>query len=343
MRNYREEGRMSALTASQVRGPVRTVRTEWAQWDPAKESWEPPGRQIRAEFRIDGKISLTDTHNPDGSVYRCENIYGDSGLLIESRAQLNGELLTRTLHFYDGDARPIRQTQQESEGTDRLVESWSYAPDGGMTQVFYVPQGQGAVDYYCAVDGVDFHCSAAGAATVATVFDSRGLVLEVRVLTVDGGLLRRLLFSWDESGRLVKDQLLLGDQPLVPGLPAFGAGTQLAAHTYIYDDHGRRSERVQRLFGMGEEREVFRYDERDNLTEVISDRFEPEATELGDGSLQYRQGTLHRQRTRFAYQYDSHGNWIEKVTSIRRAVNPDFTPCAVERREIDYYDNAQER
>src|SRR5439155_14081472 len=45
---------------------------------------------------------------------------------------------------------------------------------------------------------------------------------------------------------------------------------------------------------------------------------------------------LHKQ-VRYKYQYDTHGNWTERVVSVRLEQNPDFQRSNIERRKISYY------
>lgn len=328
---------MSHLKAWHVSGPVRTLRTEWAQWDPAKEEWLTPAGFRLVEFRADGKVSRSETHHPDRPVQRDTNSYDEAGRLAEESFQNGDDPPVRMVQVYDADGRLIRQVRHDPTGQERVTETWSYAAGGNKTRLLYLPKTEPPSDNYWVVEGVDFYWNTAGAETVATIYDSRELLSEVR-LQNGQGLLRRVVFTRDESGRLVKDEMLLGEQPRVPGLPAFGDGTLLAAHLHTYDDRGRRCERVHRVPGQDDQRETFRYDDRDNLTETTADRHKPEAKVLDDGSVHFRTGTLHRTQARFAYQYNDHGNWIEKVASVRRAGQPEFTPSSIERREIQYYD-----
>lgn len=56
------------------------------------------------------------------------------------------------------------------------------------------------------------------------------------------------------------------------------------------------------------------------------------------GNPQPSNEVSNRQQVRFAYQYDVHGNWTERVVSVRREQNPDFQRSNIERRKISYYD-----
>jgi hypothetical protein len=44
------------------------------------------------------------------------------------------------------------------------------------------------------------------------------------------------------------------------------------------------------------------------------------------------------QHNRYDYQYDSRGNWTERVVSYRIGSQPEFQRSNVERRTITYYE-----
>ena len=171
---------------------------------------------------------------------------------------------------------------------------------------------------------------------MTTSYDREDRVAEVLLKNGEGDVLRRLVVDRDEYGKIVKAQLLLGAQPLVPDLPGFGAGAALMTVAYAWDEKGRQTEMVRTLLGLCEEREMYRYDDHGNRTETTSEEQRCEAKMGDDGTLERGTPEFHRSQTRFDYKYDAQGNWIERVVSGRRESNPDFTPSSIERREITY-------
>jgi hypothetical protein len=322
------------MKTSDVPGGARTVRTEWAEWDLTNETWKAPSRVTLEEYRPDGRLRVSEGRNPDGSVYRSTNLYDDAGLLTETQFE-SGAAVGRGTYSYDDGGRLIRQVSYAPDGSERVAEEHTYA-DGLHTRVFHVPQVGGTTDFYCAIDGVDLYFSAPGATTMTTVYDSEGRASEALLKDADGNVLRRLVLTRDESGRLVKDELLLGGQPLVPDIPMFGAGASLMTSEYVYDERGRRVEIVRRMSGLSVDRETIRYDDRGNRTETTTEHQHREAN-LIEGNMEYGAPTVNRQQARFTYKFDARGNWTERVTSQRYGENPDFTPCSIERREIAYY------
>jgi hypothetical protein len=276
---------------------------------------------------------------PNGSLCRSTYSYDESGLLIECQLQSGDGPAGRTIFFYDDRGRLVRQVGRAPDGSERVAEEHAYAAGGEHTKIVHIPAMEGVKDVYYAVEGVDYSFSAPGTTTVATAFDSDGRVSEALLKDVSGVVVRRAVLTRDESGRLVKDEVLLGAEPFMPDVPEFGPGTVFTANEYTYDDVGRRVGVVRRMFGLSEQRETIRFDDRNNQTEITIEYNCREAN-LREGIVEYGAPTVNRQRARFEYKYDARGNWVERVTSQRYGENPDFTRCSIERREIAYYDDS---
>ena len=297
-------------------GRVRSVRTESALWDLANETWLAPQRVTVEEYREDGKISVSE-HRGNGQVSRSTYRYDEDARLIETEFWNGDGRVGKQLHVYDESGRLVRQVGYGRDGA-RVIEERTYLPDGSHTRVYPLPDG--AMDVYCPADGADYYFSAPGAREVVTMYDGEDRLSEIRVEDTKGEVLRRFVFSRDEQGQLVKDELLPGDQPL--DLPELGPGAALMTNEYAYDEQGRRIATLRRLLGSKKEREQYSYDDRGNRVEIAA-----EGT-LGDGVPNV---------TRCTYRYDGQGNWVERLASHRREPNPDFIPASIERREIAYY------
>jgi hypothetical protein len=284
---------------SELLGSVRSVRTESAIWDLTTETWQAPNRVVREEYREDGKISVWE-HHWNGQASRSTHKYDQAGRLVETQIWNGGESAGRVAYEYDESGQLMRQVGYGLEGA-RVIEERTYAPDGSHVRVQRLPEG--VTDVYCPVDGADYYFSAPGAREMIAVYDGEDRLSEMRVQDANGEVLRRFVLTRGEQGRLVRDELLLED------------GAARMTNEYAYDELGRRNATLRRLFGSEEEREQCSYDDRGNRAEVVTGRG----------------------HTRFAYRYDGHGNWIERLTSHRHEPNPDFTPGSIERREIAYY------
>jgi hypothetical protein len=327
---------------SEVPRNARSVRSEWAEWDLTSESWLPPMRSTVEEYRPDGKLRFWEMRNPDGSICQTSNSYDDAGLLIESQFQSGDAPAGRTIYFHDGRGRLIRQVGRSPDGSERVTEEHVYAAGGEHTKILHFPTTGRVSDIYCPVEGVDFYFNAPGTTTMTTVLNGHERVSEVLLKDADGGVLRRVVLTRDESGRVVKDEVLLGAEPLMPDVPMLGSGAALATNEYTYDELGRRVGVVRRMFGLCEQRETTRYDDRGNRTQTTTEEQGREAN-MHEGNVEYRTAAMDRREARFEYKYDASGNWVERVTSQRHGDNPDFTPCSMERREIAYFDDSSAR
>ncbi len=322
---------------------ARSVRSEWAEWDLTSESWKLPTRITVEEYRSDGKLLSSEMRFPNESACRSTNSYDESGLLIERQFQNGDAPAGRTILVYDEWGRLIRQMGRAPDGAERVAEEHVYGAEGEHTKIIHLPPMEGARNVLYGVEGVDYSLSATGITTMTTVFDSHGRVSEVLLKDVNSVVLRRVVLTRDESGRLVKDEVLLGADPSMPDIPQFAVGAVFAANEYTYDERGRRVGVVRRMFGLSEQRETIRFDDRDNQTEITTEENCREG-DLREGIVEYGPPTqLDRRQARFEYKYDSRGNWVECVTSQRYGENPDFTPGSIERRKIAYYDDSHAR
>lgn len=328
---------MSGIKAWHVDGPVRSLRSRLAEWDADSDRWKDPLRVAAAEFRRDGRLSESEHSLVGGVVSWTTHSYDEKGLRMESQFQDGSGPVSRALYFYDEHGRMTRQMYRDPKGVETVTETWTYAEDGGKTRTLGVAPAAKATHYGSSIDGIQYYWNTGGADSIEEVHDARGLIVEVRMLSAAGVLLRDVRFTRDDAGKLVKDELTLGMAPLVPGLPAFGGGTALVTNLYSYDERGRRCELLRKSFSLEDEHESYRYDDRDNLVETTADRQDHQLKEMDDGSVRHRAGTLQRTQTRVAYQYDARGNWTERVTSWRDGVHQPFLPRTIERREIQYY------
>lgn len=294
------------------RGPVRTVQTQFAEWDPESGDWQPLRTRAVESFRRDGQLGETEYHNPDGSTSRHIRIYDDSGRLTEEQWRPHDVLTKRSLHTYDAQGRPASLRTVDADGTERETERYRYDDRGRKTKValLVAPERGGANAVHYGIEGTDTAYSAPGATTSITSYDERGLPSEVSFVDAQGATVSRVLFSRDGDGRLLSERL-----ESMTELTAFEDRTVLVA-TYAYDEKGRQNEIVRRLGQLAEDRTTLRYDDFDNPVEQV----------CVDGSC-----------VRFEYQYDACGNWTERVAWARTGPGTDERRSSIERRTITYY------
>ena len=320
-------------------GNVRSIRTEFAEWDLTGETWQPSTRVTLEEYRPDGKLAGSEFHFQNSPAQQSTNRYDDGGALVETQHRHGGELMWTARYAYDAAGRLLRNVSTSKEGVEQVVEEHAYEADETHRKVMHLPPMEGNVICGFWVEGIDFSVSTPGVRTVTTLYGADGLETEVAFADVSGEVLRRLVITRDELGRLLKSEVFFGGKPMVPEIPAFGAGIALMTEEHSYDAEGRRVAVCRRMFGVSEERQAYRYDDRGNRIATTREDQTFSGTLDENGQMQ-RQGAarVSRHESRAEYRFDALGNWIERVNSGRYADNPDFTPCSRELREITYFD-----
>jgi len=169
---------MSDLARRELRGPVRTLRTHFAGWNPETGDWWPLKNRSVAMFRPDGQLSEIEHHNPDGSVPREVRVYDEGGRLTEDQWWANDVLTRRVLHAYEVGGRAASSVTVDVDGTKREAELCRYDENGRKTKVVFlsVPESSGAscstgsCGTMYGVEGTDAAYSTPGATTSSTTY-----------------------------------------------------------------------------------------------------------------------------------------------------------------------------
>ena len=117
---------------------------------------------------------------------------------------------------------------------------------------------------------------------------------------------------------------ILSKLPLVPGeLAAQLSPQQLEAARMIfrfgqqhrYDEHDRRIETSWNMAPNDFDRETFTYNHHGDVIWKVSELSHAEYDFGEAGQLTPKPDSIrsHRSETQFRYQYDPHGNWVEKI------------------------------
>jgi len=353
---------MSDVARWELRGPVRTLRTQFAEWNPETGDWRPLKSRYVATFRADGQLSEVEYHNPDGSVPREVRVYDDASRLTENQWWSEDVLTRRVVHTYDDAGRLVSSGTVAVDGTTQEAEICRYDENGRKTKVVFlhVPESGGATcsagscGVMFGVEGTDVAYSAPGATNSTTTYDEHERPLEVSFHDANDALVRRVVFIRDQSGRVLSERLefagpggLFG--PLIDAnIPTDERASLMelvkttfedhtfSLATYAYDENGRRIETVRRMGTLSEERVTVRYDDFDNPVDEIRSDVSRE-TRMDDGVVKIEEKPSHVQHVRFEYQYDAHGNWTERIVSQRLEPSADERLSNIERRTITYY------
>lgn len=326
-----------------LRGAVRTcwserTRCSFRGGGEACEK-EERGDATLAEFRPDGALRYRRHNNPDGSEWVCYYDYTDSGRLLAIRHSSADGQTSRQDYEYDAAGRPARLVASDAAGQRHVAETYSYDAAGRKSKTVNVDREsqKPGVGYFWGVEGVETSYSAQGCAAVITHYDERERPSELVFRDAAGELLSRVSFRYDAAGRLIEEAQrtevralparLLPD--LTPGQFAdltrfLGAGKVPNGTTYRYNERGCRVERVRRLGGVLADRETAVFNEQGDK---IASTTEPGELAGSDAC-----------EALFRYQYDGHGNWVEKITEYRTGPQRDFNVSAIERRTLTYFD-----
>jgi hypothetical protein len=290
-----------------------------------------------------------------GPVKTCSEETDQSKFLVVSEYDRLGRLLRTT----SGPA--------DAAAADRSVTSYEYDQTGTLAVVAW-PAGRSAVDFdrddmgrritsnplvfYDVWHGSDLSLEASSTHSLLTVFDERGLPIEGQVRGADGGVVSRIVRSYDEKGRATGDRLILVDtRSAVPAKMAEGLNPEQmkavgAFHSenkseLKYDSTGRLVERRQSTV-FGDAITTISYNDHGDISLERTAQQQPADTGVTygltkDGKMvpltepDVPPPTVYE--LRYEYKYDSHGNW----TSKKRYVSGETVPNSEQRRNLTYF------
>ena len=349
---------MTTVAQWNVRGPVQTLQTEFAEWDLTKEEWQAPRHSTVAHFLPDGKIRKSEHHNPDGSISFTSYIYDESGRLTEALSQMDDRPIHQNIYLYDDSGRLVRVISVDENGVQRDSEIHSYDEAGRKTKVVIPPRHEPNSGSYFVIEGAELGYGGGDAATITTLYDNRAQATEALLHDANHRLVGRIVLTRDSSGRLMKEEMQLGSEEIpFPDLEKafenvppeeraraaamfanlFGPDRIMSSTTYAYDEKGHRVEQYTQMAGMSERRTIYRFDEHDNPIEQTTQEVRCDMNVDEAGNPQASNEISTHQQVRYQYQYDTHGNWTERAVSVRLEQNPDFQRSNIERRKISYY------
>jgi YD repeat-containing protein len=354
---------MTDVARWKVHGPVETLRTEFATWDPNQGDWQPPEHFRLTSFRPDGKVNTSDSHNPGGSIAHSRCLYDSAGRVIETHSWMNEGPIDRTQYFYDETGRHIRTARLNRDDTQTDLEACSYDVDARKTRVRFLFPHQaesecetgsacGATTSY-AIEGTDSSYGAPGATTMTVTYDEKDLPTKVLFHDANHRLVNCVAFERDSEGRLLSEKTHGSEespfQTILDRLPTEQRqemaaklqqvlGETLSGTTYTYDAQNRLVKRELRMGSLGGDSTTYRYDVDNNPVEEIVEHRSREADFDEIGKAHFSADHLTIQHNRLDYRYDTHRNWTERVVSYRVKPAPDFQRSNMERRSITYHD-----
>ena len=197
---------------------------------------------------------------------------------------------------------------------------------------------------------------------VLTHYDPHDRPTEIVYRDPEQKALHRILLTYDDYGRIVREQVLMGD---VFGGDEYScvdsaAGNQrltaeqreevaamfraalpdgvFLTREYAYDDQGRLAQLLARMGGLSETRTSYTYDAHDNILEEHSEQSHRDGDVDGEGALITWNEASDESWNRYEYRYDDRGNFVERVVLRRVTPDRDFHRSNIERRTISYFD-----
>jgi hypothetical protein len=277
------------------------------------------------EFRPDGSLQRRWYKSPPANSSEWTNSYeyhDANQLTAECAGQ--GETVTITkLCEYDATGRILQITMPDKNRQPRVAETYSYDVDGRKKKIVHIdpalPSGDCGTMF--GLDGTDAAYGSPGAASITSFYDERGRPCEHLFHDSGGELITRIDLRHDERGNLVEEVCSQHKLPseLIDHFSAeqLGAAQLLfsSSRHHRYDEQDRRIETSSKMAPKDVDVQTFAYNEHGDLITEISESSHAEYDFGEDGRLTPKPDSArsHRSEAQFRYQYDPHGNWIEKI------------------------------
>jgi hypothetical protein len=331
----------------ELRGPVRSMRSEIAEWDPERQAWKERRFAAFVVFDGHGRVTQQDHRGAGQSFSRIVTTYDEQGRPQRSQSGVvDGANGAATTWRYDDRGRLDSIVTTSAEGAELGREQFTYDEHGrksGTTDL-----GRRRVEL-CAVDGSDRAHPGHGAVLRRTRYDEGDRPLEVELVDAAGTVVQRVVMQHDAQGRLLSEETWMDPATMVPrrpGMPEedYRKLEALIAHawdstrtTYEYEDSRLVSQRC-RMGRLSEQHATLRYDEHGNLLERTERDVDRGMNVDEDGTPRISEDTVRVHQMRASYVYDEHGNWTERVFSYRTSEDAEYQPGNGEWRMIEYYD-----
>jgi YD repeat-containing protein len=309
-------------------------------------------------YHRDGRTTEIQYHYPGGRESTSSFTYDEAGRLLEMDTRDAAGAISKSIYSYDGSGRPLRVVVRTADGTERTVRSFSY-DDQHKTKTEYLPSspGEGGLDVMYSMEGSDAAVPAPGATSMTTVYDGQGRPVETVFHDSQQRALCWLKLGYDEAGRMTEETLYAESEETLPAEmlaqlnPAqlqsvkavfgLGGGRERCKRVHRYDEEGRRIETVEFLGGRSFERRTMAYNQHGDLSEQGVFRTFKELS-IDDQGRIVKGGEPSTNETpasevHFTYQYDEHGNWIERLVASRSQPDQPFVECSLERRSLTYH------
>jgi YD repeat-containing protein len=324
---------------------------------------ERQGLVKTSEYGPDGKVLRLYVEQEGKPVYSSSDVmYSEArdaqGRMLKYSSRDREGRVEETSYDYDKAGRLLAiSNNRNSDRTD-----FHYQADGSKVSVqTFDPKTIEEIRDAAASAGPSWDAALAGfsvpmGGNVTTIFDKHDNPTEMRVFTADGQLMSQFVREYDASGRLVEEKQLQQNmaflfleqmtpeqrasltpeqiQEFTDSINAMARGKLPVGTSYAYDSQGRLTQMRERNMLLEHTTTIVYSQQGDKVRErqtfksnsvipIGPSNSEPQAPE---GDYLPRDTVV-----RYVYQYDSFGNWTEKVETR------DDGSKVTTRRTITYY------
>jgi hypothetical protein len=302
------------------------------------------------EFRRDGLCERHWRRDRQGEEWTTIYEYDLTSRLSMVRATGPRGWAQTRIHEYDAGERLRRVITRDSDGRDRVTDTFTYQGDRRSTHTRHLdPRACDAS--YLGVEGTDARFAATGVTTITTMYDPQERPVVTSFIDGTGRIATQVNLRHDDAGRLVEEVSVSGDAS-VPGESRVPPrGEELSRRQFRYDDLGRLREIIVPFGALGRRLQLIDYNEHgdEHLVESLDEAREyenapddlPCSTSLSLDDLASSVLTrvdVHRSWSRFRYRYDRQDNWVERLIEGRTEPDPQWIADGVTYRTLTYFD-----
>lgn len=330
---------------------------------------------VASEYTIDGKLLTSRTNHGDVSEWLTANTYDADGRLIKTTTGKSGEPATESLYTYDEVGRLLSITNNPQAGgrTDfRYDEGRKVAVQTFDAETLQRAQNSmfaGSPWDAAVTAGIGVPIGG----SVVTIYDERDQQTELQIVDAEGQPVNRFVRTYNANGRIIEEKPIWVNPAALffDKLPAeqrnqlnpehlkqmntvlatLMSGKAPAGTQYTYDSQNRLTT-IRECNLAFEKTTTIAYDDRGEKAEERTNFAENSVIPVGVPYQRNEEGHLvpsnptaeppalphlpdHSSITRYACQYDSHGNW--KQQQIASYPSQPDQPSTVRNRKLTYY------
>jgi YD repeat-containing protein len=276
--------------------------------------------------------------------------YGEAGRLVRRGWDSDGEARRCCMpgqesgwvdYSYDEVGRLVRAGRQESG----YWVSYQYDEHGHKTETQTFEERHAPPKWRFPWKGSELWFRRLPGGTFTTIYNKHDVAIEGQLHDAWGQLIGRVIPTFDAGGRIVGEKQIV-DAPDLFFEGQFTSNSDIAEKrarariasmmypheiSYSYDAQGRLTEKRKQLGALVNEVTTVSYNEEGDKTE------ERTILHIRSGNMSRLEESEQHRETRYAYQYDSYGNWVEQTTVARSRKDAPLKPITIVHRRLTYY------